>query len=71
MCLDFMSFAVQRHHGVGGAAGADALTEISDYTGSDWKLTLLDETRNFAVTETAATPAPGGTVTLNYAGATV
>ena len=52
-----------------GAAGADALTSVSDYTGNEWKLTLLDETRDFAVTEQTASGAPGGTVTLNYSGA--
>ena len=56
-----------------GTVGAGALTAISDYTGSDWKLTLLDTTGHgsFAVTETAATAAPGGTVSLNYTGATI
>lgn len=28
------------------AAGADALTSVSDYTGSEWKLTLLDNSRS-------------------------
>ncbi len=54
-----------------GAAGADALTEIPDNTGSDWKLTLLDGSRDFSVTETDASAAPGGSVTLHYTGATV
>ena len=53
-----------------GAAGADALTSVSDYTGNEWKLTLLDETREFAVTETEVSGISGGTVTLHYAGAT-
>ena len=29
-----------------GAAGADALTSVSDYTGNEWKLTLLDNSRS-------------------------
>ena len=28
------------------AAGADALTSVSDYTGNEWKLTLLDNSRS-------------------------
>ena len=53
-----------------GAAGADALTSVSDYTGSEWKLTLLDNSRNFAVTEKTASGKPGDTITLNYSDAT-
>ena len=53
------------------ASGMDSgLTAIGDYTDNEWKLTLLDETRNFAVTEEAASGKPGDTITLNYAGAT-
>ena len=46
------------------------LTPISEYTGSEWKLTLLDNSRNFAVTEKAVSAAPDGTLTLHYSGAT-
>ena len=53
----------------GGEAG-DAIFEIGDYDGSEWKLTLLDNSRNFAVTEEAASGKPGDTITLNYTGAT-
>ena len=53
------------------ASGMDSgLTAVDDYTGSEWKLTLLDETREFAVTEQTVSGAPGGTITLNYTGAT-
>ena len=45
------------------------LTPISEYGGNEWKLTLLDSSRNFAVTEKAADAAPDDTVTLNYTGA--
>lgn len=58
--------------GSGGNQGgeADAIFEIGDYTGNEWKLTLLDNSRDFAVTEDAASGKPGDTVTLNYTGAT-
>ena len=46
------------------------LTPISEYTGNEWKLTLLDNSRNFAVTETTASGDPGDTLTLHYNGAT-
>ena len=53
------------------ASGMDSgLTAVDDYTGSEWKLTLLDETREFAVTEQTASGKPGDTITLNYTGAT-
>ena len=53
-----------------GGEAADAIFEIGDYDGSEWKLTLLDNNRIFAVTEEAASGKPGDTITLNYAGAT-
>ena len=46
------------------------LTPIPEYSGSEWKLTLLDSSRSFAVTEKTADAAPDDTVTLNYSGAT-
>ena len=46
------------------------LTEVSKYSGNEWKLTLLDSRRNFAVTEKTVSAAPDDTVTLNYKGAT-
>ena len=58
---------------VGGksANGMDSgLTAIGNYDGNEWKLTLLDSTRNFVVTEEAASGKPGDTITLNYTGAT-
>lgn len=58
---------------VGGksASGMDSgLTAVGDYDGSEWKLTLLDETREFAVTEQTVSGKPGDTITLNYTGAT-
>ena len=46
------------------------LIPISEYTGNEWKLTLKDRNRNFAVTETTVSGDPGDTVTLHYTGAT-
>lgn len=46
------------------------LTPISEYTGNEWKLTLLDNSRNFAVTETTASGNPGDPLTLHHSGAT-
>ena len=60
--------------GIGGNQGgeaADTIFEIGDYNGNEWKLTLLDNSRNFAVAETTASGNPGDTITLNYTGATV
>ena len=47
------------------------LTAVPEYGGNEWKLTLLDNSRNFAVTETTASGDPGDTLTLPYSGATV
>ena len=52
----------------GGEAG-DAIFEIGDYDGNEWKLTLLDDSREFGVTEETASGKPGDTITLNYTGA--
>ena len=50
-----------------GAAGADALTQISEYTGSEWKLTLKDSSRSsFSIGTTAVN---GNTLTVAYSGA--
>ena len=46
------------------------LTAVSEYSGNEWKLTLLDSSRSFAVTGKTADAAPGDTVTLHYSGAT-
>ena len=46
------------------------LTPIPEYSGNEWKLTLLDSSRSFAVTEKTVSAAPDDTVTLNYKGAT-
>lgn len=46
------------------------LTPIPEYSGNEWKLTLLDSSRSFAVTEKTADAAPDDTITLHYTGAT-
>ena len=46
------------------------LTPIPEYIGNEWKLTLLDSSRNFAVTEKTADGYPNDTIMLNYSGAT-
>ena len=53
---------------VGGKGAADGMFKIPEYSGDEWKLTLLDDTRTFKVTETTAAGKPGGTVTLNFSG---
>ena len=46
------------------------LTAVDAYDGSEWKLTLLDDSRDFDVTETDISGDPGDTITLHYTGAT-
>ena len=45
------------------------LTKVPEYSGNEWKLTLLDNSNNFTVTEKAVSAAPGDTVALQYTGA--
>nr|MCR4728414.1 DUF6273 domain-containing protein [Lachnospiraceae bacterium] len=54
-----------------GAAGADALTSVADYTGNDWKLTIADSARNgFSASRTDPDAlVPGGTAQISYSGA--
>lgn len=52
------------------ASGMDSgLTAVGNYDGSEWKLTLLDDSRDFDVTETDISGDPGDTITLHYTGA--
>ena len=54
------------------ASGMDSgLAAVGDYTGNEWKLTLLDSSRKFGVTEEIASGKPGDTITLHYTGATI
>ena len=55
----------------GKASSTEGLSEIGNYTGNDWKLTLLDSSRKFTVTEKSAEVSPGSTVNLDYTNATV
>ena len=50
----------------GKSAGANGLAAVADYSGSDWKLTLLDSSRTFAVSNAML---GGNTVTFSYSGA--
>lgn len=50
----------------GKSAGANGLAAVADYSGSDWKLTLLDSSRTFAVSNAMLS---GNTVTFSYSGA--
>ena len=53
-----------------GGEADDAIFKIGDYNGNEWKLTLLDSSRDFDVTEETASGKPGDTITLYYTGAT-
>ena len=53
-----------------GGKPAGGLTKVPKYSGNEWKLTLLDSRRNFAVTEKTVSADPNDTITLNYSGAT-
>ena len=50
----------------GKSAGANGLAAVADYSGSDWKLTLLDSSCTFAVSNAML---GGNTVTFSYSGA--
>ncbi|MCR4729227.1 MAG: DUF6273 domain-containing protein, partial [Lachnospiraceae bacterium] len=62
-----------------GNLGADALTSVADYTGNDWKLTLLDDGSanaagnghaGFSATRTdLGTVTAGNAITVSYSGA--
>ncbi len=49
-----------------GGKPANGLAAVADYSGSDWKLTLLDSSRTFAVSNAML---GGNTVTFSYSGA--
>ena len=54
-----------------GTVGAAALTKVLATSPTEWKLTLLDNSRNFDIYESKASVTAGSTITLNYSGATV
>jgi len=51
-----------------GSPGASALKEVKDYSGSEWKLTILDSKRDF---NTGTVKADGRTLSVPYSGAAV
>ena len=55
----------------GGQSGeaADAIFEICDYAGNEWKLTLLDSTRNSFAISNATKNSSGDTIAFSYSGA--
>ena len=55
--------------GVKTGTEGSTLTAIESNLSSKWKLTLLDESRDFSVTETEVEKFAGGTLTLHYTGA--
>ena len=54
-----------------GGKPAGGLTKLADYTGSDWKLTLLDSSRSgfSATTTSVSTTNYGGDIKITYSGA--
>ena len=52
-----------------GAVGADALQPVSEYAGNEWKLTLLDSTRNSFAISNATMDSSGNTISFSYSGA--
>lgn len=55
-----------------GTVGADALEAVSDYSSSEWKLTLLDASRSFSANvngDTSISASAGGSVQITYSGA--
>lgn len=67
--LDSVLFTSAAVGGDQGNTASSDISEIGNYTGNEWKLTLLDNSRQFNVTETAVSGKPGDIVTLNYTGA--
>lgn len=51
----------------GGKAG-DGLNTVTDYDGNEWKLTLLDDSRNFSISD-AKTNGSGDTIVFSYSDA--
>lgn len=68
--LDAVLFTSAAKDGKSASGMESGLTEVGAYDGSEWKLTLLDDSRNFDVTETDISGDPGDPITLHYTGAT-
>ena len=55
-----------------GTVGAAALTAPAAYTGTEWKLTVLDDDRNFSAQRTdSGNVTAGNNISISYTGATV
>lgn len=52
-----------------GAVGADAIFKIGDYDGNEWKLTLLDSSRDSFTVSNATINGDGDTIAFSYSGA--
>lgn len=68
--LDAVLFTSAADGGKSATGMESGLTAVDAYDGSEWKLTLLDDSRDFDVTETDISGDPGDTITLHYTGAT-
>ena len=68
--LDAVLFTSAAVGGKSATGMESGLTAVDAYDGSEWKLTLLDDSRDFDVTETDISGDPGDTITLHYTGAT-
>lgn len=56
--------------GKGSGAVSGQLEAVAEYTGADWKLTLLDSSRSFtAMAQLSGAVAPGAQVAVDYSGA--
>ena len=55
--------------GTQGGEAADAIFEIDSYDGNEWKLTLLDSTRNSFAISNATMNSSGDTIAFSYSGA--
>lgn len=67
--LDAVLFTSAAVGGKSATGMESGLTAVDAYDGSEWKLTLLDDSRDFDVTETDISGDPGDTITLHYTGA--
>lgn len=68
--LDAVLFTSAAKDGKSASGMESGLTAVDAYDGSEWKLTLLDDSRDFDVTETDISGDPGDPITLHYTGAT-
>ena len=67
--LDAVLFTSAAVGGKSASGMESGLTAVDAYDGSEWKLTLLDDSRDFDVTETEVSCKSGDTITLTYSGA--